>query len=546
MTILAYSTQDVGAKAAVWTQLIDLLAQDQGKLSPEQSERAYDRLHELVGEVPERRKLASAASVASHLGNPKIVALFANDSPAVAAPVLMRCSLSGAQWASIIPEFPPASRSLLRERKGLPQEALSALGAFGLSDFALPNSHLPEAGIIHADLGRTDNAPATESKVAGDGVGPVPIDELVRRIDAYRERAKTTPQAPTQQHKASHFAFESDSTGLLSWIEGAPRAPLVGISLSEMAEGQSSGVDGQASGAFRKRAPIRDARLTVLGSSEAGGEWRVSAQPFFDPETGRFEGYRGVAKRQTSHLTRRGSPFAEGMSPGSLRQLVHELRTPLNAIRGFAEMIDGQFLGPVDAENRKRADTIIFESGRLLRVFEDLDVSAQLAASELPGFGQGEANITHLLRAAAIEQAPLADRRGVRLKVALPDGDARAVIDSVNATRMLDRLLLTLVATAERNELLTVSLSQDTAEVRIAAARPQMLRNVLDQILLDPSVDHGNAVADGDLPLGLAFILRLIRKLARQANGRFEIGEESFVLILRRAGVSNAESKESN
>jgi signal transduction histidine kinase len=38
--------------------------------------------------------------------------------------------------------------------------------------------------------------------------------------------------------------------------------------------------------------------------------------------------------------------FGSDLQADALRQLIHELRTPLNAIVGFAEMIDGQFLGP--------------------------------------------------------------------------------------------------------------------------------------------------------------------------------------------------------
>ena len=44
----------------------------------------------------------------------------------------------------------------------------------------------------------------------------------------------------------------------------------------------------------------------------------------------------------------------------SLRQLIHELRTPLNAIVGFAELIDGQYMGPAAANYRVRAADIIW------------------------------------------------------------------------------------------------------------------------------------------------------------------------------------------
>ena len=45
--------------------------------------------------------------------------------------------------------------------------------------------------------------------------------------------------------------------------------------------------------------------------------------------------------------------------PDSLRELVHEIKTPLNAIIGFAEIIDGQYLGPADRRYRERAGEIV-------------------------------------------------------------------------------------------------------------------------------------------------------------------------------------------
>ena len=147
------------------------------------------------------------------------------------------------------------------------------------------------------------------------------------------------------------------------------------------------GVDGQAAGAFRHRAPFRDARLSVAGGSAAAGEWRIAGVPVFDPRDGRFTGYRGTARRPRAD--ERAAPGAQaglygsGLPADSLRQLVHELRTPLNAIVGFGEMIERQMLGPAAFPYRARADVIVDQGRRLLGAVDDLDMAARIDAQRL-------------------------------------------------------------------------------------------------------------------------------------------------------------------
>src|SRR3546814_21020402 len=87
---------------------------------------------------------------------------------------------------------------------------------------------------------------------------------------------------------------------------------------------------------------------------EAGslsGEWRMSAIPYFNQQTGRFQGYRGNARRphlheMTATAGSRDGLYGSDRQRESLRELIHELRTPLNAILGLAEIIDHQIGRP--------------------------------------------------------------------------------------------------------------------------------------------------------------------------------------------------------
>ena len=538
ITILNYPVADSGGKAAVWVQIVDLLAQDRGQMSPSIRQTALERLSEWRGEVVERRRLASAVAIAGKALQPDLVAYFASDTSTVAAPVLVRADLSDKDWAAIIPAFPPASRALIRERRDLREAAQAALSAFGQSDFALPSAPSGEAAI-----GGT--SPLGTAAEASPSLA-VPIGELVKRIAAYRDRTTASPfRSKRPMHRIPSFAFESDSAGLISWVEGVPRGALMGLALSEMAEPGGYGVDGQASGAFRRRTPIRDARLAVPGTGEASGEWLISAQPFFDSVSGRFEGYRGVARRIAPSSNDMAAPFGEGMRPESIRQLVHELRTPLNAIRGFSEMIEGQFLGPIDPPYRDRATSIILDSGRLLRVFEDLDISARMAGGEDANGLSGEAELVRIMRATAAHHVALADRSGVRLRIALPELPTHALVDEATAARLLDRLLLCVLACGGRGETVKLSLTSTAFEARVEASRPAALKGLTMEALLDPTRQGGESASQDEIPLGLAFVLRLMRQMARRANGRFEIKPDSFVLILPQRNDSGTGTIES-
>jgi two-component system, cell cycle sensor histidine kinase PleC len=79
--------------------------------------------------------------------------------------------------------------------------------------------------------------------------------------------------------------------------------------------------------------------------------------------------------------------------------LSHELRTPLNAIIGFAEIMSGAIMGPIDQRYREYADDIYASGQHLLSLINDLLDMAKLEAGEM----RAERQASDL--AAAIESA---------------------------------------------------------------------------------------------------------------------------------------------
>jgi two-component system, cell cycle sensor histidine kinase PleC len=79
--------------------------------------------------------------------------------------------------------------------------------------------------------------------------------------------------------------------------------------------------------------------------------------------------------------------------------LSHELRTPLNAIIGFAEIMSGAIMGPIDRRYRDYADDIHASGLHLLSLINDLLDMAKLEAGEM----RAERQATDL--AGAVESA---------------------------------------------------------------------------------------------------------------------------------------------
>lgn len=369
----------------------------------------------------------------------------------------------------------------------------------------------------------------TESAGAEDGT--FPIAEVVARIDAFwrnREESAGEAAAPRAVTPASNFRFETDAKGVIRWVEGASRAPIVGLSLDLQGASPTAPaslqIDGIAAGAFRRRAGFSNARLLIDGESDAAGAWLISAIPVFDPANGRFTGYRGTARRP--RVDERAEPSRPVATPAdSLRQLVHELRTPTNAIAGFAEMIETQMLGPVADPYRDRAQVIRAQAKELLGAIDDLDLAARIDSAAL-SLVPGRVTLRPLLAGIADDLAQLAALRGSA--IALPVDDLAVMGDRRAVERLLTRLMATLVSASGAGERIGVrmAMEQDSL-VSITIDRPAALSDYPGESVLGIDDEGGDSTL-----LGTGFALRLARNLARELGGSLVIEPESLTLRL--------------
>ena len=538
-TVMAQPRGTVDARISAWRQLVDVFAQREDVALDPNHIHAFALLDEWQRDVPIRVRVEAARSLAGRKIPGWLFAHFAEDAPEIAKPVVLGSYLDSEDWIDLLPQMRPSSRALLRHRTDLEPEVREALDQFGSADMILENRAEAATGqsanILDLDVANALPDLPEEQDETGNFEQ---IRTLVDRIEAFRTARASGVAPPIDTRPVHEFRFEAGPDGVIRWVEGAPRGPLIGQTIAFSADALDFGVDGHAAGAFRQRAPFRDARLIVAGEGAASGAWRISAVPFFGDQDGRFAGYRGMARRpRRDEEAKTGSSTPEGLfgsnlEPDSLRQLIHELRTPLNAIVGFSEMIEGQLLGPVSTVYRDRAKSIASEAARLLQSIEDIDTAARAETDRL-NFGSETVEVVEILRRLHDVYAAQAQSRGVTLAIRIEQDLPVLTADPIAVERMVERLLSSTVGLAAAEETIVVGCKADgpRAAVVVTFERPALLRGQSEAELLDPGYSP-----DGDWPdapaLGLGFALRLVRNIAHEVDGELDIEPENFVLRL--------------
>jgi signal transduction histidine kinase len=561
-TVLAAENRSGLGAVTLWRQCVDLLAQndraDRKTLPDEERLVLLERLAQLQPQLSETQRIATVVELGGRLRSPSLVEFFANDRPAIAAAAMSRARLPDDAWVELLPRLTPTARGVLRGRRDLGSGTQQALEAFGSADLVLTSNGGDAVDADASDMLLTPDmvAPAAPSQAAEHASGEETVDHapddvsagddqirnLVDRIERFTSARRipdvVVPRADAGETAAVRsFAFETDATGMIIWIDQGSRAALIGLTLGETAVTGASGPDGSVAGAFMRRSGFQNGRYTIVGGAMAG-EWRVSATPFFDPRSGRFQGYRGQARRPYLHEVA-APPQAEpvsvaGLSADSLRQLVHELRTPLNAILGFADIIEQELFGPSGPEYREMAGKIALDARHLLAAFDDLDLAARVSR------GEGAEAPSAVDPALLIAQVSARFREqgegaGAQIDINMARALPMVRIDPVQGERMVQHLMRTVVSVAAPGEALSGAcwFQPDGGHgyVLLAVDRPASLDGLEEERLLDPGYTAEGDWADGPL-LGLGFSLRLIRSLAAGCGGSLQIDPDRFLLSM--------------
>ncbi len=480
-----------GAAIGQWRQLIDLLAQNPANFNFEHVAAGLVRVRQMRDSVTVIDRAASVNALKGRILSAPLVQLLASDQPAVAAAAISGARLLDEEWAAIIPSLSVRARGFLRMRSDLGSKTQQALSYWSSGDFVLQDQSAqpavqPATGQISpenkvnapqpiAPVPDASNAPVEIQPETGPETGPesgvgiappsaipqlsqswrdaqLPIGKIVERIEQWR-RDRANNEAPllpfaeelpeVELPPATEIRFETDDNGTVIWVEGAPRGAIVGVDIARAAYDNGPGPDAYGAAAFRQRMPMESARMRLRGSAIVEGDWRMSASPFFDAQSGRFRGFRGIMRRplvtETADLHSKSIQHAE-----QLQQVIHELRTPLGAIAGFAEIIEQQLFGPVSREYRELAKTIIDDANQLLAGFDDLMMAAKIDNGRLE-VTPGITDCTWLTQRLADRLRGVSDSLNVNINLMTADPVRPFAVERELAERLFSRLLAAII-----------------------------------------------------------------------------------------------------
>jgi hypothetical protein len=525
-----------GATVGQWRQLIDLLAQNPISFDPIQIANGLVRARQMRDSIDVDDRVAAIKSLAGRLLSAPLVQLLASDAPPVSAAAISAAKLDDMQWAELVPQLPVRARGFLRLRSDLGPLTLRALALHAGGDFALPRAEpvaVADPVVVAEPIDALSPTPQWDNKA-------VPISEVVERLEQWR-RDHEKPEAPQLPFDTEHLGvvppateirFETDDNGTVIWVEGAPRGAIVGIDIANPAYDNGPGPDAYGAAAFRQRMPMENARMRLRGASVVEGDWRMSASPFFDADSGRFRGFRGIMRRPTITETAdfQASPQEQAEQ---LQQILHELRTPLGAIAGFAEIIQQQMFGEVSEEYRTLAGNILADADQLLAGFDDLAISARMERGQL----QLEDGITECswLVARIVERLhSVSDTMGVDINLLIADPVRPFAVDHDIAERLFSRLISAIIMGCDRGEALDGRFSTDigmSVRNQFQLTLPRKLAGLNEQELLGIGPAAGSAITGSPL-LGLGFSLRLVRNLARNVGGDLQFQNESLLVTI--------------
>lgn len=346
---------------------------------------------------------------------------------------------------------------------------------------------------------------------------------------------------------SSEWQWETDRRGNLIYLSdgasralGRPVSALVEQPFSDLVASVSKDASDRGPNhgtalahALERRSAFDDVTFTA-NQQKASQTWEVAGVPKFNLDTGRFLGYRGMARPLPDFKALQQSP-ANGNTPQqaqnagretqqaltadyptggkpltslevaeTVQSLSHELRTPLNAILGFSEMIQLETWGKINQQYKESVTGIIEAAQHLSELINDILENAKLR-QQLDELYPKSFSISSVLNEAIEDVAPQAARRHVTL--AAEDQGLRAIAysDARLVHYTLVRLLRCALNSCTENSVITITLQnrQDGSVIITFAFRP--------------SVPIATPSQDGALqnPALYEFCMSLAKELAR-------------------------------
>ncbi len=583
-----------------WRQLVDLMGR--GRMPVD--EPAIARLRLLRQAVPVDVRAASARALAFAKPDAQLVGFFAEDTLAIAAPVLRTAMLQTDEWLAILPRLAPAGRSILRHRRDLPGAVQRGLQSFGSIDFVLPGPDTPvevpvemPVETLSEPVVPTAPEPAIVETAAPPAVPPVvpatmPVPDAPLSETPFMALGAVARGLPVVAEALRHARLAETEPPVVqpSGVSQADRFEISDL----VARIEAFNRDRTVEGAAPATAPTETE--TFRYETDAQGIIRVIEGVSRSALVGVALGY--AAQQGEAHLDgvaagafRRRSRFSDArLEVGGLSDAFGSWR--LSGVPAF-DHASGRFTGFRGTARRPRRDETAEParaaspvSDSLRQLVHELRTPtnaiagfAELIETELLGpvaptyrdratairtqAGDLLAAIDDLDTAARIEGhaldlrpttvavrplldrvmldlQPLATLRGAGVTVAMPAGDCDILGDDRAVERLVGRLLAALVSASRLGEQLGIVVRPVADIVTIEFDRPAALAAHATDVLLSIDAEQDDA-GDGAPLLGTGFALRLAQNLAVELGGVLTIGLDRLTLQLPAAGAREAE-----
>jgi two-component system phosphate regulon sensor histidine kinase PhoR len=263
------------------------------------------------------------------------------------------------------------------------------------------------------------------------------------------------------------------------------------------------------------------ADLDVAGIGGADRPWTLSIRPL------------GKNQLLVRLHDRSEAIAAERMRVDFVANASHELRTPLATISGYAETL-GEVSIP-DALRKRFATTIGTESTRMLRIIEDL---MSLSRIEADRFRQPRESVAldRLANIAALQIAPLAERRECEVIVAIEREGIQVLGDSALLLQALDNLLSNAIRYGGgANGPVTMTIGMKGSHPFISVAdkgrgiSAEHLPRLTERFY---RVDEARSRGSGGTGLGLAIVKHIVERHRAKLEIRSNPGNGSSFTIL--------------
>ncbi len=213
---------------------------------------------------------------------------------------------------------------------------------------------------------------------------------------------------------------------------------------------------------------------------------------------------------------------ADRLKTEFVAHMSYELRTPLNNVIGFAELLDKEYYGPLNAQQHTYTHNIIESSNQLMVLINDI---LDLAVIEAGGM-QLELGSVDVARAIANVAAMVREEirnRGLRLEIAVPDGIGIIEADEKRIRQVLYNLLSNAMKFTPTTGRISFGAAGDDDAVRIFVADTGIGIDKDEQALVFDRFQRGRAAPQGK---GAGLGLSLVRSFVDLHGGAVSLASE--------------------